>query len=139
MKLKSLFESSTPKFATGTPVTFPYAKNTAKSPNMGTEYAQDIEPAGDYITYSDLSDEQKDKFKSENPSWIFGTIHFNNPLVMPNETTGHGGWKTKLSDAYNGLTGKKLSRAIMKAGYDGIITVDKYGPSEIVNLSGIKN
>lgn len=39
---------------------------------------------------------------------------------------------------YDGKTGKRLSNAIMKNGYDGIITVSDYGIEEVVNLCGHK-
>ena len=52
---------------------------------------------------------------------------------------GDKSWKRRLFDAYNGLKGKALSKAIAKDGYDGVITVSTYKgkpveTSEIVDL-----
>ena len=40
---------------------------------------------------------------------------------------------------YKGKNGKRLSTAIKKDGYDGIITIDGNDVMEIVNLNGIKH
>jgi len=131
-----LFEitNSQPIPETGKPITFNFMRNLEKAPNFGTLYAQDIEPSGEYMNYYD-------------PSWgvvnnknlIYGIITFNNPLVLPHITTAHGGWKTTLTNMFGGLVGKRLSRAVLKKGYDGIITVDDTGEiTEVVNLSGEK-
>ena len=67
-----------------------------------------------------------------------GKISFKNPLVLDHISTDSHGWKKNLSDMFGGHTGKKLSDKVKNAGHDGIITMDKYGPSETVNLSGNK-
>src|SRR5574344_535079 len=113
-------------------VVFRFSKNTEKAPNMGTTFAQDIEPSGEYINLHK-------KEWGEIPNFEYGEIKFKNPLILEHKTTGHGGWKTDLSNMYGGKTGKKLSNAIKKDGYDGIITTDPNGDyNEIVNLSGEK-
>jgi hypothetical protein len=118
-----------PNFKTGVPVTFDYIHNTQKSPNMGSRFGQDKEPAGMYIQTKPRTFTPQDNLE-------VGTVTFNNPLVI--EFGGGYGeptnWKNVLSEKYNGKTGKGLSRAIQKDGYDGVVTISKYGPSEIVIL-----
>ena len=61
-------------------------------------------------------------------------------LIPPKwKTTQVGGWKSDLSNAYGGKTGKKLSQAIVDDGYDAIITIDKGDPLEVVGLSSFAN
>ena len=115
------------------PITFRYSRNKEKAPYMGKTFAQDIEPAGEYINLHQ-------KEWGELPNFEYGQIQFKNPLFLEHKTTGHGGWKTDLSEMYGGKTGKELSEAIKKDGYDGIITTNPNGDyNEIVNLSGLKN
>ena len=45
-------------------------------------------------------------------------------------------WKVELSERFNNTTGLALTRAIIKAGYTAIITVDQeFNPGEIVLLN----
>lgn len=117
------------------PFVFSYVRNTSKSPNKGTRFGQDIEPAGKYMTVGTPKSVQG---KSNMES---GTLIFKKPLVIE---FGGGyeeasNWKKVLSERFDNKTGAELSRAIQDAGYDGIVTVslagnDKY-TSEIVSLS----
>ncbi len=100
--------------------------------NYGSTYGQNIEPAGEYMSM----DTSKGKHKID--GYEYGTIQFKKPLVLEHINTGDTGWKKTVSDMYNGLTGKKLTNALIKDGYDAIVTYDEYGYSEIVNLNGIK-
>lgn len=128
------------RFMTGTPVTFRYVRNTEASPNFGNRFQQDIEPAG--------------RFMLHNPSpgdlargWEAGEISFNSPLVLPLSGDmgliyGPSSWKAALHRHY-GKTGKALSRAIVKDGYDAVVTVASYGGKpvdtrEIVDLTMFK-
>jgi hypothetical protein len=119
----------------GFPVTIPYRKNLEKACNMGTMFAQDIEPAGDYINYHDPA------WGTNLPNHVYGNITFYNPLIIEWETTCHGGWKTKLSKQFGGKTKKALTNAIVKAGYDAVITIDSESGTfmEIVNINGVKS
>lgn len=125
-------QQTTPLFETGKEITFPFIKNTEKAPKM-TGFGQDIEPAGNYI----LSGHDSDTSKLAK-GWVSGEKTFKNPLVID---WGSGlysdpdNWKNVLSSQYGGKTGKALSKAIAKDGYDGIVTMNKYGPSEIVDLT----
>ena len=114
--------------ATGRPITFDYIHNTKKSPNMGAEFAQDIEPAGKYVNAG--------RARPDIPNLESGTATLKNPLVVENVTPRPGGWKTTISNQFGGKTGSDLSSAILKAGHDGIITKEtKRGfVSEIVLL-----
>ncbi len=121
------------KLTTGSPTKVHFIRNKEKAPYLGSRFGQDIEPAGHYVTPIDkpehkLATEQPDKYE-------VGTLHFNNPLVIKSdENDPTVGWKKRLSSVYGNKTKHKLSKAIAKDGYDGIITTTKYGPSETINL-----
>lgn len=102
------------------------------TPYYGSSFGQNIEPAGEYMSM----DTMQGKNKIE--SYEYGTIQFKKPLVLEHINTTDTGWKKTVSDMYNGLTGKKLTKALIKDGYDAIITYDDYGYNEIVNLNGNK-
>ena len=120
----------------GKPYTMSYYHNTQPSPKMpGDMFAQSIEPAGEYIAHDTMNG------SNQIPGFEYGKISFKSPLVLEHKSTGHGGWKTDLSNMFGGKKGKALSNAIKKAGHDGIITIDsKTGEIlETVNLAGNKN
>lgn len=126
-------------FKTGVPVTFKYSRNKEKAGYFGKQYQQDIEPHGRYVIQQYVDDENLPK------TWESGTITFKNPLVIPFNTI-HGNtydensWKFQLSRRFGGKKGLNLSKAIAKAGYDGIVAVSvgpdgkPYDTSEIVDL-----
>lgn len=121
---------------TGKPMRVYYARNTVSSKGnapAGMDFGQKIEPAGEYmvVQQSDMSEQGGD-------GWVYGTVTFNNPLVLEHKSTNSTGWKKDLSEMFGGKTGKALANAVKKAGYDGIVTRDNYGYSETVNLSGEK-
>jgi hypothetical protein len=123
-------------FATGTPVSFSFSHNTGRSGYFGSTFGQDIEPAGMYIQHVQPSG-------SPPRGWIVGVAHVDSPLVVPisldmDHIYGPFGWKAVLSRAFSGLTGKRLSRAILKDGYDAVITTDGEGTREIVLLDPSK-
>lgn len=122
------------EYKTGVPITVSYFHNKEKSPVVkGDEFAQSIEPAGEYMG----NDTMDGKYRI--PGFEYGKITFNNPLVLDFKTTGHGGWKTDLSNLFGGKKKKALSNAIKKAGYDAVVTIDESGNiREIVNLNGKK-
>ena len=128
----------------GQPFTFTALHNKEKSPDMGSRFGQDKEPAGRYVVAISDSNtaaaDMPDKFDRR-------TVTFQNPLVIE---FGGGyqeasNWKQVLSGRYGGLTGKALSQAIVDDGFDGIVTVEPAKganrpahTSEIVDLSTIK-
>ena len=122
---------------TGKEFTMPYyhINNQGQVKMPGDMMAQSIEPAGEYMGHDTSSK------MYEMPNATYGTITFKNPLVLEWKTSGHGGWKTELSEMFGGKKGKRLTNAIKKAGYDGIITVekDKGYINETVNIAGIKS
>ena len=121
---------------TGKPVTLYFARNPVSAKGMapaGMDFGQDIEPAGEYMVV-----QESDMSTNETDGWQYGTVTFRNPLVLEHKSTSSTGWKKDLSDMFGGKTGKALANAVKKAGYDGIITRDKDGYSETVNLSGQK-
>ena len=121
---------------TGKQVTLHYLRNTesaAKNSASFGDVGQGIEPAGEYMNV-----DQDAPLSAPSNKWESGTITFSNPLVLEHKSTDSNGWKKDLSDMFGGKTGAALSKAVKSAGYDGIITYDKYGLSETVNLSGDK-
>jgi hypothetical protein len=122
---------------TGEPVTLYYTRNTKSGKEMAPadmDFGQKIEPAGEYMNV-----DQSTKLTSPTEAWEAGRITFKSPLVVEHKSTDSNGWKRDLSDMFGGKTGAKLTAAIKKAGYDAIITHDKYGLNETVNLGGIKS
>ena len=123
-------------FKTGVPVTFPFIRNTEKSPLLGKTFGQDIEPHGRYLLHN------YDPKREPPRGWQTGTITFRSPLVIalsgdPDKIYGPKGWKARLRDA-TGKRGAALSRQLAKT-YDGIVTVDHTGAtSEIIDLSSFR-
>jgi GNAT superfamily N-acetyltransferase len=130
------------RFESGVPVTFPFFRNTERAPHFGGRFQQDIEPAGRYMLL-------RNKLVTELPkTWMSGTVTFHKPLVLAFNTNPDGGyddtsWKAQLTRAY-GRTGRALSQAVLRDGYDGIVTVqlDSRGrpmhTKEIVDLSVLR-
>ena len=117
---------------------FYYNRNTKSASkekiDPEADYGQDIEPHGEYMNL-----DQTTKLKAPDEHWETGTISFKNPLYMEHKDTSSKGWKKDLSEKFEGKTGKELSKAVKEAGHDAIITKDKYGISESINLDGLKN
>lgn len=122
-------------FVTGKPVTFDFVHNTQSAtklfgkPKKGDQFQRDLEPSGRYVNeYSGDGENLPDGL-------ITGTLTFQSPLVLNGEN-----WKAELSAKF-GKTGKALSKAILAAGFDGVVTVqldDRPGrshTSEIVDLT----
>jgi hypothetical protein len=131
MKEKELFQT----LETGKAITMTYLhinNKTSKIANM--DMGQSIEPSGEYMTFND------NQYKVDDNSFVYGTIQFNNPLVIEYVSTDSNGWKKTLSEMFNNKKKKSLSNAVIKAGYDAIITIDSeyQEVKEIVNLKGIK-
>lgn len=118
-------------FETGKPVTFPYLHNKDSAtkmfgiPDKESPFGRGFEPSAKYVTYHDGDKPSYGDFEA-------GEITFNNPLVIDNDNLN---WKQALSESYGGKTGKALSKAIIKDGFDGIVTVDGKSISEIVDLT----
>jgi hypothetical protein len=111
------------RFETGVPVTVRYVRGTmaAPPPTPDDRYQQRIEPTGRYMLHQPAPGDL-------HSDWEAGEVSFRNPLVIAFSTKADGGydehsWKVQLSEQYDGLVGKNLSRAIADDGYDGIVTV----------------
>ena len=117
---------------TGEPVRLGWAHRTQNTGNAGRQYGQDVEPAGRYLS----ARERGDTFDSD-PNVQTGVTEFANPLVLEfgGGYTEDSNWKRQLSEQYNGLTGAELSQAVRNDGHDVIITRDRYGFSEVVDLT----
>jgi hypothetical protein len=120
------------EFETGKPVIFSFLHNKESAtkiygkPDKESEFGRGYEPSGRYMVQVS---------KPEKPSYgnfDTGSVSFENPLVIENDGLR---WKKKLSDAYGGLTGKKLSQALIDDGYDAVVTVDGVHTSEILDLT----
>jgi len=123
------------RFETGKPVTFTYVRNTEAAPDMGERFQQNLEPTGRYMQHAGPD------AKAPTEAWETGEVTFQNPLVVPLNTTpgniyDEGSWKAQLSEKY-GKTGQALADAIRAEGHDAIVTVDlgTGATSEIVDLA----
>jgi hypothetical protein len=137
-------------FETGRPVRFQFLHNTEKAPSaprFGTDrYQQGIEPAGYYMLLEDQESVIRNAPLSK--GWIRGLANFQSPLVIRWNTCDGGydeySWKSRLFHAFGAKKGRALSRAILKAGYDAVVTVDNAimlldaTTKEIVDLSRIR-
>jgi hypothetical protein len=121
------------------PVSVPFIRNRAPTPFMGATFGQDIEPAGEYMVVCE--ERLWPKVKVNDPYVIkdrdYGYVTFENPLVIEHVTTGPTGWKRDVARMF-GQVGKNLTRAMMRAGYDGILTYDGNDFSEIVRFTAPK-
>lgn len=113
------------------PMEMPFLHNPVSSTThrVNQDFGQDIEPAGRYVSHSE-------GFVPE--GWESGTVRFERPLHLAFGESGlyteDDNWKRRLSAHYGGKTGAALSDAVRADGYDGIVTHDEYGLSEIVDL-----
>lgn len=109
-------------------VSLPYLRNNNGMRQHWTsdEFGQVVEPWGRYM--SPDSDSQHLPLQR---GWERGSVDFDNPLYVPHE---YGAWKQKLSEQFGGLTGHELSQALLDKGHDGVITHDKFGLGEIVDI-----
>lgn len=118
---------------TGEPVSFNFTHNTDSAtkyygiPDKDSPFNRGYEPSGRYISV--LSNPSK---PDPTGQFVSGEITFKNPIVIDNNM---GNWKKELSDKYGGKTGKKLSKAIIEDGYDGVITRDGKYLSEALDLT----
>lgn len=117
-----------------------FIRNTESSQlwrNPADEHRESIEPAGRYMTDSGMDSVEAVRLPDER--WEAGQVTFRQPLYLEwgesGSATEPDHWKTRLSNHYGGATGDDLSRRVAADGYDGIITHDRYGHSEIVDLT----
>ncbi len=116
------------------PVRLPYMHVNEKAPYLGSIYGQDIESAGEYLVIV-----PKVFWSRTIPRREYGYVTFRRPFVLQHVSTGPTGWKRSLSITFGGRTGKVLTKAMMKAGYDGVITWEpKYGFNECVRFDAKK-
>ena len=115
------------------PMEVSYIRNPtslSKSAAADHDFGQDVEPSGRYLTESGGATPD---------GWESGTVRFERPLHLEFGESGlyseDDNWKRRLSGFYDGKTGEDLSKAVQADGYDGIVTHDKYGTSEIVDLT----
>ena len=118
-------------FETGVTVCFTFVRNTEKAPFFGAQFLQHIEPKGRYMMHN--------PDPAELPrGWVRGLVCFENPLVIPfNRFDGSSydthNWKAELVRHFR-AGGLKLTRKLVQAGHDGIVTVADGETKEIVQL-----
>ncbi|MDP1931891.1 MAG: LPD38 domain-containing protein [Gammaproteobacteria bacterium] len=117
-----LREASVGKFKTGQPVTFRYVHNTNSfsklngRPKKDSDFGRYYEMSGRYVNVFEGVE------RNDRPEIEYGTLTFQNPLVIMNDNLG---WKKALSEQYGGKRGKALSKALIADGYDGVVTLDE--------------
>lgn len=119
-----------------TAITIPYLRNPQSSQqygDFGERYGQHVEPRGRYLI------ERSGDHVPE--GWEAGEVTFHNPKHMDfgGGYTSPDNWKHRLSAEFDGKRGEALSRALLKAGHDGIITHDEDGTREIVDLTPLRH
>lgn len=109
-------------------VTIPYIRNNnGLRRSWGeTDFGMEHEPWGRYMTQINPGDSPV-----LGEGWEQGEADFDNPLHLDYD---YGNWKQRLSDEYGGATGQELSDALLAAGHDAVLTGDRYGPSEFVDI-----
>lgn len=123
------------RFETGVPVTFEFVRNTEKAPNLGPRFQQDIEPAGFYVQHACGFSQDLAR------GWVRGVLTLESPLVLSfsdpvdalEPLYGPHSWKAELQRAFR-ARGRALSRKLVAAGYDGVVTVRDGDTSEVVSL-----
>ena len=121
-------------FETGKAVTFTFMHNNERAPKRGGRFQQDIEPVGYYMTTADETAIKM--WQQAKVDFTHGTAKFRNPLVLDwGYAYDESSWKHRLHERY-GLRGRALTKALLRDGYDGIVTVRKGFTSEIVALKG---
>lgn len=123
------------EFQTGKPVTIEYIRNPSIDHDAwgGERFQEHLDPAGKYMNIYD-------GFVPE--GWESGTITFNNPLVIAFNSEGlfqydENSWKAELVEEFKGKKNLALSRALVKKGYDAIITFDINNEGELIDSSEI--
>jgi len=116
------------KIQTGKPFNFTYKRNTEKALDRGSEFGQDVEPAGIYVT------EVQEGFIPQ--GFESGQIEIKNPLVIKITDDTLIEYKRNLSKKYNNQKGIQLTESLKADGYDGIVTqFDDGTTSEIILLN----
>lgn len=115
------------------PVTMRFARRTSGAGQHGATYGQDIEPHGRYLSQAEPG--------GTYPADLYetGEVTFARPLRIPfgGGYSDPDNWKRELSRRYAGKRGRALSEALVADGYDAIITSDKYGTCEVVDLTDL--
>jgi len=128
----------------GKPFEFHFFRHNKSAGNYGSVFGQNIEPHGRYMTQINPLNYNKALVLDFPHEYESGKINFKRPYVLE-FGGGYGAdtnWKITLSKQFNGKKSKRLSQAIVDAGYDGVVTYSKStGPNrpahtdEIVDLT----
>lgn len=122
-------------FRTGLLVKFRFMHNDERAPNVGGRFQQDIEPSGYYMTTAP-DDRTVERLRKAGQKFTIGTADFRSPLVLDwGAAYDQSSWKYRLSQHYDAKK-RGLTKALLRDGYDGIVTVRRGVTSEIVALKG---
>lgn len=134
-----------------TGLSFYYVRRVSSvpTPDFGDLYGQTWEPAGEYMTPVEGPRDKNSLLPvgtlggATGRTWYeHGRVHFRHPFVLRQGEGGDGliAWKRALSLHFQGKTGARLSAALRRQGYDGVVVLDPTGqdPEEVVNLCGSK-
>lgn len=106
-----------------------FAKNLIPAPNMGEKYNQHLEPQGWYFSPS-----PRPLYEPTLLNHITGQIESGNILKLElsdNELISN--WKFRLSETYK-ATGKRLTKKLLKAGFNTILVTRNNTMLEAVYL-----
>tara|TARA_R110000796_G_scaffold19237_2_gene57779 strand:- start:6967 stop:7368 length:402 start_codon:yes stop_codon:yes gene_type:complete len=90
-------------------------KNMEKSDYFGSEFGQDVEAAGTYVSHKDVAGEIND------PNYLTGVANLKSPLYIDVDDDTLIKYKYHLADKYK-AKGKGLTKKLMSLGYDSIVT-----------------
>ncbi len=122
-------------FKTGQSIKFRFMHNDERALNAGGRFQQDIEPTGYYMTTAP-DDRTIESLRKAGKKYTVGTASFRNPLVLDwGSAYDQSSWKYRLSQHYDAKK-RGLTKALLRDGYDGIVTVRQGVTSEIVALKG---
>lgn len=136
------------KFVTGNPVTVPYLRRTSSAtklfglPDQDSPFDRGYEPSGKYVMHNESGKVPPDAQNMvDSGAMEAGEVKLDSPLVLEAGSYGDASsWKRKVSEQFGGKTGKELSKAIIAAGYDGVIAIESKAArkpiiAEVVDLT----
>lgn len=115
MELKEFIETVIVKYINENTV-INITKNTEAAPHLGSQYGQDVEPKGTYVSQG----------KTNLDGYINGKADLKNPLFINVTDTNTIEYKRDLANKYK-AKGQQLTNKLMKLGHDALITVNPNG------------
>lgn len=107
-------------------------KNTESAGFHGSTFGQDVEAAGTYVL------EKPDYLNKLIKGWIDGWADIQNPLKISVDDNTRISYKNDLAAQYK-AKGKGLTKKLMAAGHDAIVTIEEDGTTgEIILFPNCK-